>query len=108
MYTALPSTFTDNHHKTEECSNPILEDLVSEITEITANYITNSKKTRNEISYDEWVKLVLIYCMHYDDPDNLCEHTKQMLKTIYNCYLPVWEGGKYFILYSYEATKDDI
>jgi hypothetical protein len=31
-----------------------------------------------------------------------------MLETIYNCYLPVFEGGKYFILYSYEATKDDI
>ena len=102
MYTALPSTITDHHEIESEYSNPILEDLTTEST------IANSKKTRSEISYDEWVKLVLIYCMHYDDPDNLCEHTKQMLKTIYNCYLPVWEGGKYFILYSYEATKDDI
>lgn len=102
MYTALPSTITDNHHETEECSNPILEDLVTESTTV------NSRKTRNEISYDEWFKLVLKYCVYYDNPDKLCEHTKQMLETIYNCYLPVWEGAKYFILCSYEATKDDI
>lgn len=107
MYTALPSTITDNHHETES-PNPILEDLVTESTEIIADYIVNSRKTRNEISYDEWFKLVLKYCVYYGDPDKLCEHTKQMLETIYNCYLPVFEGGKYFILYSYEATKDDI
>lgn len=101
MYTALPSTITDNHHETEYY-NPILEYSVSE------NTIANSKKTRNEISYDEWVRLVLKYCVHYGDPDKLCEHTKQMLETIYNCYLPVFEGGKYFIFCSYEATKDDI
>ena len=101
MYTALPSTITDNHHEAE-CSNPILEDLVTEST------VVNSKKTRNEISYDEWFKLVLKYCVYYGNPDDLCEHTKQMLETIYNCYLPVFEGGKYSILYSYEATKDDI
>lgn len=105
MYTALPSTITDNHHETE-FSNPILEDLTS--TKFVANYIANSKKTRNEISYDEWFKLVLRYCAYYGDPNDLCEHTKQMLETIYNCYLSVYEGGKYFILYSYEATKDDI
>ena len=99
MYTALPSTITDNHHETE-FSNPILEEDESTVV--------NSKKTRNEISYDEWFKLVLKYCVYYGDPDKLCEHTKQMLETIYNCYLPVYEGGKYFILYSYEATKDDI
>ena len=98
MYTALPSTITDNHET--ECSNPILEE--------DEGTVVNSKKTRNEISYDEWFKLVLRYCVYYDDPDKLCEHTKQMLETIYNCYLPVLEGGKYFILYSYEATKDDI
>ena len=80
MYTALPSTITDNHET--ECSNPI--------------------------SYDEWFKLVLKYCVYYGDPNDLCEHTKQMLETIYNCYLSVYEGGKYFILYSYEATKDDV
>ena len=107
MYTALPSTITDNYHETE-CSNPILEDLITERTEIIADYFVNSKKTRNEISYDEWFNLVLRYCVYYDDPDKLCGHTKQMLETIYNCYLPVYEGGKYFILYSYEATKDDI
>ena len=107
MYTALPSTITDNHHEAE-CSNPILEDLVTESTEIITGYIVNSRKTRNEISYDEWFKLVLKYCVYYGDPNDLCEHTKQMLETIYNCYLSVYEGGKYFILYSYEATKDDI
>lgn len=101
MYTALPSTITDNHHETE--FNSILEEDL-----VTKDTIANSKKTRSEITYDEWFKLVLRYCVYYDDPDKLCEHTKQMLETIYNCYLPVFEGGKYFILYSYEATKDDI
>lgn len=99
MYTALPSTITDDHHETE-FSNLILEEDESTVV--------NSKKTRNEISYDEWFKLVLRYCAYYGDPNDLCEHTKQMLETIYNCYLSVYEGGKYFILYSYEATKDDI
>ena len=45
MYTALPSTITDNHHETE-CSNPILEDLVTESTEIVADYIVNSRKNK--------------------------------------------------------------
>ena len=53
MYTALPSTITDNHHETES-PNPILEDLVTESTEIIAGYIVNSRKTRNEILCILW------------------------------------------------------
>ena len=90
MYTALPSTITNDHHETES-PNPILEDLVTESTEIIADYIVNSRKIRNEISYDEWFKLVLKYCVSIP---NKC--SKQYTIAIFQ-YMKV-ESILYFIL----------
>ena len=64
------------------------------------SYTLLTERTRNDESYDDWLKDVKRLSMHYND--DFTEHEKQMLKTLYNCYSTTHDGAMYLLGFLHE------